>query len=333
MRCYHAFAVLALAACGDNNKLGAVDAPQTLDTAPGMDAAVDMMVDSPSVTGTHTHLIVDKITVPTTAQQVMQLSLDLDGDGKPDNALGNVMKTLASQGFPIQATVDAAIDRGQALLLVDLQAESLTSGAASFVTWEGTNAMPPPCSSPQDMVCRHHLAGTGTFDLAADTWHDTPLVGTIASGALDAGPGSLTLQFPLFPGMPLQLTLLGARLHATGLADTSLGASILGGAVGQNDINTKLLPAVATGLGAIIARDCTMLTNPPTCGCASGSTGATIIQFFDANHDCAVTAMELQNNLLIQQLLKPDVVIDGMPGVSFGVGFTAVGATYTVPGE
>jgi hypothetical protein len=200
------------------------------------------------------------------------------------------------------------------------------------VTWKGTNANPAPCTNAQDMVCRHHLTGTGTFDLAADSWHDTPLVGSIASGAFDAGPGDLTLQFPLFPGMTVEVTLLGSKVHATGLADASIGASILGGAISQNDINTKLLPAIASGFVGIISRDCTG-SPPPDCGCVAGSTGATIIQFFDANHDCAVSAAELQSNNLIQALLGPDVTIEGMPALSFGVGFTAVKGTYTVPGE
>jgi len=273
MRSYHAFLVFA-AACGDNNKL-AVDA-HAIDTAP----PIDMMIDGPSVTGPHTHYIVDKITVPATMQQAKDLGLDISGDGVVDNKLGAGIAFLASQGFPVQATVDLAIDRGQALLLGDVQAESLSAGAASFLTWKGTNPNPAPCTNAQDMVCRHHLTGTGTFDLAAD----------------------------------------------------AIGASILGGAISQNDINTKLLPALATGFIAIIARDCTG-SPPPGCGCTAGSTGATVISVFDANHDCAVSAMELQNNPLLQQLLGPDVTINGMPGVSFGVGFTAVKATYTVPGE
>jgi hypothetical protein len=325
MRSYHAFVFLA-AACGDNNKL-AVDA-HPIDTAP----PVDMMIDGPSVTGPHTHYIVDKITVPATMQQAKDLGLDISGDGVVDNKLGAAMAFLASQGFPIQATVDTAIDHGQALLLVDVQAEMLSSGAASFVTWKGTNANPAPCTNAQDMVCRHHLTGTGTFDLAADTWQDTPLIGSIAAGAFDAGPGDLTLQFPLFPGMPVEVTLLGSKVHATGLAADAIGASILGGAISQNDINTKLLPAVATGFIAILSRDCTG-SPPPGCGCVAGSTGATIISVFDANHDCAVSAMELANNNLIQTLLGPDVTINGMAGTSFGVGFTAVKGTFTVPGE
>jgi hypothetical protein len=329
MRCYHAFVFLAAAACGDNLKPAQADASQTIDTAP----PIDMMIDSPAVTGAHTHYIIDKITVPATNPQATQLGFDLDGNGSVDNKLGNLMVQLAGQGFPIQATVDQAIDRGQALLLVDLQAESLTSGAGSFVTWKGANPMPPPCSSAADTVCRHHLAGTGTFDLASDTWMDSPLVGTVASSTLDAGPGDLTLAFPLFPGMPVSVTLLGARVHATTLADASIGASKVGGAISQSDINTKLLPAVAAGFAAIITRDCNMPNNPPKCGCTVGSTGATIISQFDTNHDCMVTATELQNNALIQLLLAPDVTIEGMPGVSFGVGFTAVKGTYTVPGE
>src|SRR5262245_37713150 len=250
---YHAFVFLAVAACGDNKQ-----AP--VDSHP----PIDMMVDGPPATGAHTHYVVDKINVPTTMAQAMMLALDLDGNGTPDNQLGTVLATLATQGFDAQAAVDVAIDRGQALLLVDLQADSLTTATtAGFVTWKGANSMPMPCSSAADTVCRHHLAGTGTFDLAADSWHDNALTGPIASSTLTAGPGDLTLQFPLFPNMPLTVTLIGSRVHATALADASIGMSLLGGAVSQSDVDMKLIPAVAAGFAPIIARDCSMLTNPP----------------------------------------------------------------------
>jgi hypothetical protein len=81
-----------------------------------------------------------------------------------------------------------------------------------------------------------------------------------------------------------------------------------------------------------IVRDCTMLSSPPGCGCVANSTGKTLLGLFDTNpQDCVVTSTEIQNNSLIVSLLAPDVMIEGQPALSFGVGYTAIGATFTYP--
>ena len=108
---------------------------------------------------------------------------------------------------------------------------------------------------------------------------------------------------------------------------------VFAGALSQDDINTKVIPAVVTQLQPTIARDCTMLTAPPGCGCADGTTGKTIIGLFDTNMDCMVTASEVMTNSLIMSLLAPDVTIDGTKALSLGIKVTAEKATFTVPGE
>ena len=45
--------------------------------------------------------------------------------------------------------------------------------------------------------------------------------------------------------------------------------------------------------------------------------------------DCRVTAAELKTNNLLQSTLVPDVMIDGVPLISFGVRVSAVSATFT----
>ena len=115
---------------------------------------------------------------------------------------------------------------------------------------------------------------------------------------------------------------------------------IFAGALKQEDVNNKVIPAIQKSLVRIIARDCTMLNMPPGCGCADGSTGKTILSLFDtttangtAGHDCAISVEEVKNNNLIRSLLTPDVTIDGEMALSFGIKVTAVAGVFTPAGQ
>jgi len=72
-----------------------------------------------------------------------------------------------------------------------------------------------------------------------------------------------------------------------------------------------------------------MLANPPGCGCAQSSTGASLIGLFDANQNCAISVTEVKNNQLIMSLFAPDVTVENQQALSVGFAFTAVDATFT----
>ena len=314
-------AFVLLAACGGSSSSKTPDAPPV-----NPDAAVD----APAMAqGAHSHYVVDKVIVPTTSAQAKMYGLDLNGDGTVDNELGSVLATLSSMGANLQASVDHAVAVGDILMLADVQTSAFDNASdAGFTLYTGQNPNPAPCLNAQDTVCGQHLQGTGSFDVAAMP-RDTPLVGAFASGTYTGGPGHLPLQISVLAGsMPLTLDLIGARVKFDATS-TNLTSGIIAGAVSQNDLDTKVFPAVQVSLSAQVAADCTNLTSPPGCGCASGSTGATLIGLFDANHDCAISVDEIKNNTLIQSLFAPDVTIEGMPALSAGVGFTAVPATFT----
>ena len=280
--------------------------------------------------GTHYHYIIDHEYLPTSNQQALQYGLDLNNDADVDNQLGMVLATFNSMGFAVQPAVTISVDHGNTLLLADLQASDLvTASNTGFSTYFGQNPQPAACTSAADTVCRHHLTGTGTFDAAAMP-RNPALPGAATAGTFTQGAGHLSVQVALFsPNPPMQLDLIGARVKLTTVTATSIGAGVIGGAVTTTDINTKLIPAIALSIVPVIAHDCTALSTPPGCGCTSGSTGQTLIALFDANHDCVVSATEIQNNNLIQSLLAPDLTIQGQTGLSFGMGITATHATFT----
>jgi hypothetical protein len=304
-----------------------VDGPADAARDAPVDVAVDAPADATSATGNHFHYVINSIHLPNTTTAARDEGFDLNGDGTVDNQLGMVTSAMSGQGFDITTPTDQAIARGDSITLADLQTTSFTNATgAGFTLYAGTNPNPMPCTGSGDTVCGHHLTGTGSFDVAAMP-RDTPIVGPVAVGTLTASGGHLTVPLYVLSPMPASVTLLAAHVKV-GAGATGMFGNI-GGAVSMTDIQTKVYPAMRQGFTAIVARDCTMLANPPACGCAQSSTGATLIGLFDADQDCAISLTEIQNNQLIQSLFMPDVTVEGQQALSIGFQFEAVGAMFT----
>jgi hypothetical protein len=281
--------------------------------------------------GPHYQYVVSGANVPTSNPQATEFGLDLNGDKVVDNQLGSVLAALVTQGFNVQAAIDLAIKQGDIILLMDLQTKSFSSsGGAGLQVKLGdkATAMPAPCSSSTDTVCGHHLDGTGSFAVAAGSPDNAAVAGKIVGGTFNGGPGDISLKIALGSPQGVQLDLIGARAKATGMSETGIDSVILAGALTQEDLNTKVIPAIHDQLVPIVMAQCTMLTLPPGCGCTAGSTGATILNLFDnAPKDCNVTVEEIQNNTLLKSLLAPDVTIEGRMALSLGIKVKGVKAT------
>lgn len=323
--------LLALLGCGSNHD-STIDAAKqidakTIDARP--DAPADALYDAPMAPAGAHRFVIDHQHLPTNNNEAHTYGLDLNGDNVVDNQLGMVNAAIAGMGFSAQPVLDHAIDTGSIEVLADLEAADLTTAAqATFTLLDGANAMPAPCNGSSDTTCRHHLAGTATFDVAAMSPHDPALAGSIAAGVVTAGPGTLHLRTNAFGAM-VDLKLIGARIRLANPTDASVMTGVIAGAIAQQDIDSSLLVPLQAGLAAQIAVDCSALTSPPGCGCTSGSSGATAISLFDTNQDCTVSVVELENSSLIMSLLAPDVMIDGMKALSVGVGVSAVHAAFT----
>jgi len=322
--------VSLVAACGSSSS-------KTPDAATHIDAPADSTVasdaldaapDAPVAAGNHTHYVIDRIIWPTNSTEARADALDLNNDGTVDNQLGMTFASFSSQGFDIQTPTDTSLARGGSITLADLQATSLTAATdAGFTLYAGTNPNPMPCTGSNDTVCGHHLAGTGSFDVAAMP-RDTPIIGAITSGQYVGGPGHLSIPLYALTATPSIVTLIGARAKLSPSAN-GIMQGVIGGAITSNDLDMKVYPAMQQGMTAIVARDCTNLQNPPNCGCAQNSSGASVIGLFDANHDCSITVTEIKNNQLIMALFAPDVTVEGQHALSIGFAFTAVDATFT----
>jgi hypothetical protein len=176
-------------------------------------------------------------------------------------------------------------------------------------------------TSLADAAASSLQAWMGKKTVAANTYaidpqgpQDAIFQGAITGGRGKYGPQDFAMVFPIpgYTGTTTMITLhtVGTRVEAT-MAENSLTQGILAGAITQEEINTVLIPQVATMLEEMVQKD------PTT------KEAKMILQLLDTNKDGHITAAEVQGNALIQQLLRPDVTIDGKPSVSFGLGFEA----------
>lgn len=294
-------------------------------------------------TGAHNRYVVSTVSARS------DNSLDIDGNGSLDNKLGSLVSLLTAGGFEVQETIDAAVVTGQALLLVDVQTESFSSHAnagVSFYLGDSATAMPTPCTDETMLsTCGKHLAGTGTFTIAAGSKRDTELRGAFTGGKLKAGPGSLAIQIAL-TGAPIVVNLIGARAEISSVTADGIGKGVVGGALTETELNTNVFPAVQAQLKAVVDRDCgpedeRFLMAGTTCGRMSGGTftactgtGAGVLAAaaqFDTGspRDCKVSIEEIKANPIISSGTKSDVMVNGQPGVSVVLGFTAKKGTFT----
>ena len=281
--------------------------------------------------GTHYHFVASRILVPTMPGDSTKYGLDLNGDGVVDNALGNLLAALNSQGINAQIDIDEAILGGTITLLTDFQTTDFTNAAAAGVqVYLGTNAQPPACNSGETVACGsgsdtsctgcgHDLSGSASFTIDPASPMNAALAGPIVGGTFKGGPGDLSLEISLAGQSAIQLDLVGARAQGNGLSATAIGDQtntssglILAGAITETDLNAKVIPAVVTVVAGVLTTHCPGAV-PGNCMC--DATGKTVLSLFDTNMDCMVTADEISNSSFAMSMLAPDVTIDGQPSL------------------
>lgn len=309
--------VLGLATCnGDNGttKDGAVDGVQTGDTGP---------VTPITCAGDCADLVMNKLTLPD-ATTASQIGWDYNNDGSKDNALGSILGALGgvASGMNIQESVDGGVNGGSTILLLRVQAQSFADAVgAKLQTWVGAKQI--CCKDSKATTCASEAAakcfnGTNTFWLDPNSPKDALFGGKITSGKFHFGPAKLRFNIPFTGAGNLELDL--KAVHITGSIGSdgkSITSGVLAGAISKTDLDTKLIPTVATMLEKTY-------TDPKT----EQSTKNTIKTLFDTNSDGHISKDEVANNTLIKTFLAGDVDVDGdkINELSLAVGFTAVGA-------
>ncbi len=237
-------------------------------------------------------------------------SLDLDQDGVKDNRLGEIMAILllTAKDIDFQAEVDKAVQNGDVILLGEVFARSLRDDPTTvFAAHAGADSDGDPSNN---------FSGSASLKIHKDSPPDVRLGGKIAAGALDLGPGTLSVQLPLFPGQaPTTVTLRRARIQGQ-ISAAGIASGILAGAIPEEEVDQILLPALADLLT-------TYLTDP-----TASTELRNLLKLFDLDGDDRITGDELQKSIFAM-VLQPDVMTGDEPdlrpdSLSIGLGFTAV---------
>ena len=195
---------------------------------------------------TSSNYVVSALDVPTNGSEAMTLGFDIDdkpSDGI-DNQLGSVLGSFQAlaPSLDIQGAFDRAIDQGRIVLLVDVQAASLTNANGVGVSiFAGTTDMTPAaCLDVSDVICRQQFNGTGMFNVDPLGPTDADITGAITSSAFTGAATAATVQLS-FEGAPIILPLQRVRAHLEGLtaAGWATTGSKLGGAITIADIERR----------------------------------------------------------------------------------------------
>lgn len=298
--------------------------------------------DAPGMTY---QLVTDSIKLPSSAGAAAY-TFDIDGDGRAENQLKNLIGIIAAVGLDLQGGIDLAVQSGQVLELMSVTADRLDTSSCV-----GVLAVPakPTAGSPK-------FDGT---DVLAKAGTESALQGTLAAGKLGTvEPKSLTAATE--PALLVKLAIAGVALdlpvrgvHIEGSVEKN-GSLIkirdgkLHGVVSAKDIDLVVLPAIATTVTDMINKDPMSSTTKTIIGLFENMMNpATKTKCMVASKCCAtspatcVILPEEVKSSVVGTIITPDVeVLDDMDrwapvaggksydAMSIGIGFTAITATY-----
>jgi hypothetical protein len=253
----------------------------------------------------------------------MTYAFDLDGDGTPDNKLGAIISGLAAVNLMPQDSANMAVTKGSLVLLMEETSSDPTQQDAKNTGLKLSLAQAAASPPKYD--------GTDTFTIDGST-STAQFLGNIAAGTFTSNnpattqtPVTLTIALPLVSGQaPLLIPVTAGRLTFKADASGKVTGGQLNGALKKEDVDAKVLPAVAALVTAQV--------QDPMASAA--------IKMFDINMDGTVTVDELKQNSLITNFLSPDIqLFEGgvykpnpakttKDSLSLGLGFEAVKATF-----
>lgn len=297
--------------------------------------------------------VANMVSVPTMQSD---FAIDLDGDRKPDNNLGLIIMTLNSENLMVQQGVTDAVTMGQLVILASETSTDATyqsDSCASVQIVEGKSTTSPDFS------------GTGSFTVATTDDKGNAIQPGSFDGAIKAGkfasaspvttkaPVTMSLSLPLVAGAPaLDLTVNAAQVEFTRNAAGTVSGGEIHGVIKNSDVQSKLIPGVATILTTKISGtpDSTTMQissifdtggTPDTTGKCMGTCYSSDTMMCAKKGDGKIDTCEVATSSLVQQLLSPDVQMYASDGVTYkptpngkpdslslGLGFSLVGAKF-----
>ena len=258
----------------------------------------------------HTQLVASQILLPASRTDY---AVDLNGDGRVDNQYGSIVAALTAQGIMLQQSVDAQVMNGQIILLFDEEYTSASDDPCAGATVEHGQAQVAPDFSGTGSFTGDHTNPPGDFagTITSGTFLSTPVPTAQA-------PYSVTVYLPLLsfspdtPATPVPLT--GAQLELNPMT----GRGQLNGAIKKSDIDTKVIPSIATLLDQSVQMNPTSSSSQQTLqifdtGGAADPTGKCGSACQNPDGSCAtrgdghISTCEVGTNSIIENVLAPDV--------------------------
>lgn len=251
----------------------------------------------------HRNYLVDSVLLPVSNADANAYAIDLNGDGHADNNLGLVFAALANQGLDLTGGTNAAIANGSVVHQIDLQSTDATfsSDPAALANWCVGRALPQPplFDGTDEAFCDNNYApGTFFAELSGGSFIS-------ADPATTHTPVTLSIVIAI-GAETVALPVQGARLSFT-TDSTGPGhmQGQLNGSIRHDDIQTRVLPALADAFNSVIQND------------PASSTAMQLLLLFDTGcseepsfaHDGQIEFCELDENNLLGTLLAPDVQI------------------------
>lgn len=231
-----------------------------------------------ATTGMEKKYVVNALTVP---MQKADFAMDLNGDNKLDNQLGNIIGALTAQNLDVQMGVNDAITAGSVVLLLDQTAANLTNDSCSQVTAAvGNKPQNPPKYDGTDTFTVNTQIGGGNFKGGISNGFynsNSPVVATAQTET------QLTIQLPLVAGAtPINLTVHGGHLQFGSSGGAMLTKGQINGAIKNDDVQNSIIPSVAGILTDKVCPEPGRSMNPPVCmGTGMASTNQQILDIFD----------------------------------------------------
>ena len=301
---------------------------------------------TPGAGGQTAKYVVNAVKVP---MDKTSYAIDVNGDSRTDNQLGNIIGALSQQGLDVEKGVKDAIDAGSLIIL-----GTETSSDAGF-TADTCAGFRLQLGSLLTGTTVPDYSGNGTFMGGGD--ESDVFAGPITGSKFSSGspvtaktPVNVTIALPLIPmATPVVLKITAAQLTVTRAANGTITGGELHGVIKDVDVKGKIIPNVAE-----------LLTSKINDG---SSTGADISRLFDTGgskeppdcpDSCKVSAgvcamkadkkidvCEVATSGLIQNVLAPDVQMFDAAGnyapnkanttkdsLSLGLSFDMVGAKF-----
>jgi hypothetical protein len=265
----------------------------------------------PAVDATEVALqsVVKQFRVP---RKLSDYALDLDGDGSVDNKLGQVANAIA-QAAPgmdwatsLEQHFASGIASGSYLALVRVY------GKSTALTTQPVAGVQVDLGKDRDGDPSDNFSGAEELGL----WPSSPgtkIGGSIAAGALRAGPGELVV--PLIGGSELLLVNLKLARVSGKVSPSGIVEGRLAGAIGRQEMESKLMPAFAAYFTESYQKT---ITDPKS--------KSMVRLLFDFDKNGVISASELEASI-VGVALHPDVDTDDdgeLDGVSVGFGFSSV---------